>query len=182
MIKRHILGALALAGLLLPGAALAMSVNYPAGTQIFGTLRSELSTKTAYNGEPFTMVTDGGSVVRGHVSEVVKASLSHKAHIKLNFDSIRFPDGTSAPLAAVVTDVQQKSQYNIAQAAGSLIAGNIAGNMLGHAVGVKGIGGLGGLAAGALYAQNTARDLDIPANSRVGIKLTEPLVTRPQAR
>ena len=165
----------------MPVAASAASVDYPVGTQIFGTLQQELNTKNAYEDKRFTIVTDGGSVIRGHLSEVVKSSISHKAHMKLNFDSIKFPDGTRAPIDAKVSDVQQKTQYNIARAAGSVIVGDIVGNMVGHAVGVRGVGGLAGIAGGALYAQNTATDLQIPAGSHIGIQLTEPLVVRPQS-
>ncbi|MGH7708486.1 MAG: hypothetical protein ACREM6_11265 [Vulcanimicrobiaceae bacterium] len=178
--RMKIFTAALLAATLMPVAALA-ATNLPAGTQINGVVQQSLDTKSAYNGQKFTIVTQNGSTINGHLSQVVKSSISHKAHMTLNIDSIQFSNGTSAPLAAKVTNVAEKKSINIARAAGSLIVGNIAGNMLGHAIGVKGVGGLVGLAGGALYAANTARDIQVPKDAKITIQLTEALNVRPQA-
>lgn len=166
----------------LPTLALGASVNFPAGTEITGILQQELSTKGARDGQRFTVVTTSGSVIQGHLSEVVSRGLTKKAHMKLNFDRIRFSDGTSAPIVATVSQVAEKKKYNLLQAGGTALAGNIVGNVVGKTLfGAKG-GGLLGLAGGALVAANTSADLDIAAKSAMTIKLTEPLIVRPQAR
>jgi hypothetical protein len=176
---------IALAGTLLlalSSVAIAATVNMPAGTPIDGTIQQEINTKTAQDGQRFTMVTGSGSTVYGHISEVARANVGRKAHVKLNFDTIRFGDGSSAPIGASLTSVAQKKQTNYTQAAGQALGGMIVGNILGKAVGTN-LGGLVGLAGGALLAVNTSYNIDIPAGSAARITLTQPLVTgHPQAR
>jgi hypothetical protein len=160
----------------------AHDVNYPAGASIEGTIQTEINTKTAQDGQQFTMVTASGSTIYGHLSEVAAASLTRKAHVKLNFDRIRFPDGTRSPLAATLAGVAQKKQVSYGQAAGQVLGGLIVGNIIGKTLGTN-IGGLVGLAGGALLAANTSYNIIIPAGAVARITLDEPLTAgRPQQR
>src|SRR5579872_3437072 len=100
--------------LALVGTPLIASAQYslPAGSTITGTTQQEINTKTAQDGQRFTVVTSGGSRIYGHLSEVDRANIGRKAHVKLNFDSIRFPDGGRSSINATVESVQQKTQVN----------------------------------------------------------------------
>jgi hypothetical protein len=179
--KLRITAVALIAALAMPVAALAQYYK-PAGAQISGTIQQELRSKTAQDGDQFTMVTSGGSTIYGHLSQVDRANIGRKAHLKLNFDSIRFPDGTTSRIHATAVAVQQHKQVNYTRAAGTALGGMIAGNILGKAIGV-GIGGAVGLAGGALLAANTASDIDIPAGASATIQLTHPLSSgHPQAR
>lgn len=165
-----------------PTVASAQAYYKPAGATMTGTIQQEINTKTAQSGQRFTVVTSGGSYIYGHISQVDRANIGRKAHVKLNFDSIRFPDGSTSRLHATVESVQQKTQVNYGQAAGQVLGGMIVGNILGKAVGTN-LGGIAGLAGGALLAKNTATNIDIPAGSQVTIRLNEPISSaHPQAR
>ena len=181
MILRTSAIVLALA-LVLPAAASAQAYYKPAGATISGTIQQELRSKTAQDGQRFTMVTSGGSTIYGHLSQVARANIGRKAHLTLNFDSIRFPNGATTPLHASLEAVSQKSQINYTQAAGQVLGGMIVGNVLGKAIGTN-LGGLVGVAGGALLAKNTATDIDIPAGSSATIRLNAPISSaHPQAR
>lgn len=166
----------------LPAAALAQAYYKPAGATITGAIQQDLNTKTAQDGQRFTMVTDGGSVIYGHLSQVARANIGRKAHMKLNFDSIRFPDGSYSPLHASLEGVSSKKQVNYVQAAGQALGGMIVGNILGKAIGTN-AGGLVGLAGGALLAANTSTNIDVPAGATATIRLNAPISSgHPQAR
>lgn len=166
----------------LPLAALADTYYKPAGVTMTGTIQQEINTKNAQSGQRFTMVTSGGSTIYGHISQVDRANIGRKAHVKLNFDYIRFPDGSTSPIHATLESVQQKHPINYVQGAGQVLGGMVVGNILGKAVGTN-LGGLAGLAGGALLAANTATNIDIPAGSQATIRLNQPLSNaHPQAR
>lgn len=163
------------------GVARAADVNLPAGTTIDATVQQEINSKTAQDGQPFTAITSSGSRIHGHLSQVARANIGRKAHLTLNVDTIRFGDGTTAPLDAEVIGVGTKKQTNYVQAAGTALGGMIVGNILGKAIGTN-VGGLVGLAGGGLLAANTSSNIDVPAGSTIRIKLNAPLVVRSQAR
>ncbi|MBV8151802.1 MAG: hypothetical protein JOY59_09610 [Candidatus Eremiobacteraeota bacterium] len=176
----------------MPGALIAVAIailpsvagafTLPAGTTIAGHIQQEINSKTAMEGQRFTMTTNSGSRIYGHLSEVARGNVGRKAHLKLNFDSIRFSDGGTAPINASLTAVAQQKNINYTQAAGQVLGGMIAGNIVGKAVGTN-LGGLVGLAGGALLAKNTAYDIDIPAGASAQITLNSPLTSgHPQAR
>ena len=165
--------ALALACSMPIGVRAAM-VNYPAGATIDATAAQEINTKTARDGDRFTLRTSSGSTIYGHLSEVVRGAATRKAHVKLNFDLIQLPDGARAPLHATLAGVATKRKVNYVQGAAQAVGGMIVGNIVGKQLGTN-AGGLVGLAGGALLAANTAYDLIIPAGSDVRLTLTEPL-------
>lgn len=161
--------------------AFAASVDLPAGSTIDGTVQQDLSSRTAEDGQTFTVLTSSGSHIYGHLSQVVRATPTRKAHLKLNLDRIRFSDGTVAPLDAEIIGVTQNRRTNYVQAAGQVLGGMIVGNIIGKAVGTN-LGGLVGVAGGGLLAANTASNIEIPAGSPMRVRLNAPLVVRPQAR
>jgi hypothetical protein len=181
MDPRKSLAAFAAITLLTMGLASA-AYSIPAGSTITGTIQQEINTKTAQDGQRFTMVSSSGSRIYGHISEVDRANIGRKAHVKLNFDSVRFSDGSRAPIDATLTSVASKTTINYGQAAGQVIGGMIVGNIIGKAVGTN-LGGLVGVAGGALLAANTSTNIDIPAGAQATIKLNSTLTSgHPQAR
>jgi hypothetical protein len=76
--------------------ARAMDVNFPAGATLDGRLQREISTKSAQDGQTFTLVTPSGPRIKGHLSEVQRANFGRKSHLKLNIDTITFTDETFA--------------------------------------------------------------------------------------
>jgi hypothetical protein len=162
-------------------AGQAANVSMAAGTTIDATIQQEMSSKTAEDGQRFTAITPSGSRIRGHLSEVHRANVGAKAHLKLNVDTITFSDGTTAPIDAEVIAVGTKKQTNYVQAAGQVLGGMVIGNILGKAVGTN-LGGLVGVAGGGLLAANTSSNIDVPAGSQLRLKLNAPLVVRSQAR
>ena len=182
MHARTLLAVLTLTAMIVPIPGLAANVNFPAGATIDATLQSEINTKTAQDGQRFVMKTASGSKIYGHLSEVAAGSPTKKAHVKLNFDTIKFDDGTRAQLAAQLAGITQKKQINYVQGAGEALGGMIVGNIIGKKVGTN-LGGLVGLAGGALLAVNTSYNIDIPAGAAARLTLTQPLVAgHPQAR
>lgn len=169
--------------LILPAAAAAQAYYKPAGSTISGALQQEINTKTAQSGQRFTLVTSGGSTIYGHLSNVNRANIGRKASVTLNYDSIRFPNGATAAMNATTSGISgTKHPINYGQAAGQVLGGMIVGNVLGKAIGTN-LGGLVGLAGGALLAKNTATNIDIPAGSTVTVTLNSAISSaRPQRR
>jgi hypothetical protein len=162
--------------------AQAANVNLPAGSTIDTTLQQDLNSKTAQDGQQFTLVTASGSRIRGHLSNVHRSTVTgRKAGLTLNADTITFADGTTSPIDAQVIGVGQHKQTNYVQAAGQVLGGMIVGNIIGKAIGTN-LGGLVGVAGGALLAANSSSNIDVPAGAQVRLKLEAPLVVRPQAR
>jgi hypothetical protein len=161
--------------------ARAMDVNFPSGATLDGRLQQEISTKSARDGQTFTLVTPSGSRIKGHLSEVQRANFGRKSHLKLNIDTITFTDETSLPINAEVIGVSQKKQTNYAQAAGTVLGSMIVGNIVGKAIGTN-LGGLIGVAGGSLLAANTSQNVILPGDSLIRIRLTAPLISGVQAR
>lgn len=170
-----------IAAIAVPLSALAVNVNMSEGTVIDGRVQQEITSKTAQDGQRFTVVTSGGSTIYGHLSDVARANIGRKAHLTLNFDRIRFSDGTSAPISAKLVSVTKKAQPNYVRAAGTVLGGMVAGNILGKALGTN-TGGIVGAVGGGLLAANTTSDIDVPTNAAVQLQLTQALVVRRQAR
>jgi hypothetical protein len=164
-----------------PAAALAVNVSMEAGTLISGHVERELSSRTAQDGDRFAVRTDSGAVIYGHVSQVARANIGRKAHLLLNFDRIRFGDGTTAPIEAKLVGVNKKAKTDYVRAAGTVLGGMFAGNMLGKALGTN-AGGALGIVGGGMLAANTASDIEVPQGASIEVQLTEPLVVRRQAQ
>jgi hypothetical protein len=124
MNARSIFAALTLAALIVPGAAIAANVNFPAGATLTATLQNEINTKTAQDKLNFdTIQFDDGT----------RAQLA-------------------AELAGIDQKKQTNYLQAAGQALGGMIAGNIVGKAVGTNVG--GLIGLAGgalLAANTSY-------------------------------
>jgi hypothetical protein len=185
------LAALGLAVLLLaPAVAQTPSER---GERLYATLQTPLSTKTAHPGDRFTMSVNEpfpngsdltGATISGHVSQVVRAGQGVKPQLQLAFDSVEYPDGTSAPINAALSSLQTKSQpKNPLSVAAKTLGGLIAGNIIG-----RGIFGLGGGFAGAvgavgglLYGLNDKSDVEVAQGAQATLTLGQPLHARRQA-
>lgn len=170
-------------------AAVAGAVTFDQNSQISGTLQGDLSSKTAKDGDTFTIVTTsapttaGTSVpltVYGHVSEVVKSGFTQKAHIKLNFDRVALTDGSSAPVDAKLVSMQSKQQTNAAKAVGAVVIGDLLGNWIGKSMGSN-AGWAVGAAGGVLYAATMSSDVLVPQGSTVQMQLMQPVTIRRQS-
>ncbi|MBD5635221.1 MAG: hypothetical protein IAI49_12160 [Candidatus Eremiobacteraeota bacterium] len=176
---------------------LAAGERVPAGTTIYATLatQTDLSTKSSQIGDGFTLrvrsANEGdrdlrGAVVRGHVANVRSAGQGRAAILSLAFDSITFPNGHTAPLSAVVTQMGGKSDNTTARqalgagagaAVGSQTVGRIIGGSAGSVVGL-----LGGAVGGLAYARNNKPNYDLAPGQSVTLQTQNTLyVPRRQA-
>lgn len=103
MHARRVIGFVLLMALMSRSAGFAGTLS--AGTLIAGRVQQELSSRTAREGDPFTVRTEEGATIYGHLSDVVPSNASRKAHLTLNFDRIRFPDGSSETIRARLVSV-----------------------------------------------------------------------------
>jgi hypothetical protein len=172
----------ALTALALPAVAQSTLAE---GTQLSAVLASEdINTKSAQIGDGFTMnvvepypngdANLAGAKLRGHVSDVASAGQGKPARLKLAFDSLVFPDGTSVPLSAAVTTEVAKSDNTTARkglgaAVGAAIGSQTIGRVLGGAAGSV-VGLLGGAAGGYLYAANNKPNLTIARGTTVNVQ------------
>jgi hypothetical protein len=170
-------------------ASAAGAVTFDQSSQISGTLQSDLSSKTAKDGDTFTIVTTGAQTaagttvpvtIYGHVSEVVKSGLTQKAHIKLNFDKVALSDGSAAPIDAKLISMQPKQQTNAAKAIGAVVVGDLLGNWIGKSMGSN-AGWAVGAGGGFLYAATMSSDVLVPAGSTVTMQLQQPVTILQQS-
>ena len=171
----------------------------PDGTMIVASLNNNLTTKTATDGELFTMTVlepagYRNAMIEGHVTNVDRSGrFAGRASMTFNFDRIRLRNGQTYPFAGIVENLQasngedvridnegavaeRDSQSNdtlqrtaIGGAVGALI-GAIAGGGKGAAIGAT-IGA--GAGAGSVYVQGRD-DLDLSRGSRVTIRASAP--------
>ena len=195
--KKTTIGALTLLAFALATTPAFAGEHVPAGTTITTVLatQTDLSTKSSQVGDPFTLqVTSAnggdpnfeGAVVRGHVAEVRSAGQGRAAILTLAFDSIRYANGTSAPLAGTVTKMGGKSDNTTARqalgagagaAVGSQTVGRIIGGSAGSVVGL-----LGGAVGGLAYARNNKANYDLAPGQSVVLQTSSGLnVPRRQA-
>jgi hypothetical protein len=177
------LAALVLASLC-AGAALAQTTTAPvtkAGSILDAKLTTALSSKTAANGDPFSMtVTDSffhshrelkGAVVNGHVESVTPASATHKATMSIIFDGITFPNGDQEPISVVVNKMsalEPKTHHirDVGIIIGSAVAGHIVSKKTGH-----GGGTVAGAAAGFVLVNSLKDDIVLKKGTVVQLKL-----------
>ena len=163
-------------------SAKAMPITVPAGTQFAVGLSSDVSTKTAKVGDPVDarlssdLVVNGrtalaaGSPVRGTVTQVVSGS--HKIGgvptLAMTFDRLELENGQTVAINGLVV---QQGKSDTGKDTAKIVGGTAAGAIIGHQVGNndKGtvIGGLLGGAAGALAAQKTGGEVNVPAGTVV---------------
>ena len=150
------------------------------GDVIAGKLQQTLSSKTAHDGDTFTMPDQDtffhhnaalhGASIDGHVENVTPAGPMHKASMNIYFDDVKMPDGSTLPLSAKVDSLSAPTHHvrDVLLIAGGAIAG--------HAAAGKKHGGLIGAGAGFALASSLKSDIVVKAGTVVKLKLTAPLV------
>ena len=84
----------------------------PNNTTIVASLNTPLSTRTARDGDRFTMTVDApgqynGAVIEGRVIGERSGVVSGRANMQLSFDTIRLRNGLSYQFAGIVTQVRE---------------------------------------------------------------------------
>ncbi len=154
------------------------------GTNIVGTLSSDINTATANVGDSFAInlmepypnddPTFKGSYIRGHVASVTRAGQGTRAQLGLAFDRLVLADGRSIPIYAHVVSVEQKQKSDILKKAAGALGGMIAGNVIGKVVFKTKLGGAAGAIGGYLYAANSKDNFVVPKSSTVSVQVDVP--------
>lgn len=154
------------------------------GDIVAGKLQQTLSSKTAHDGDTFSMPEQDtlfhhnaalhGATIDGHVENVSPAGPTHKATMNIYFDDVKMADGSTLPLSAKVDSLAAPTHHvrDAMLIAGGAIAGHVAGNKMG-----KGHGGLLGAGAGFALASAMKSDIVLKSGTVVKLKLTSPLVS-----
>jgi Glycine zipper 2TM domain len=171
-------------------APVARVVTVPAGTQLSMALSTDLSTKTAKVGDTVRarltsdVIVDGrvaiaaGTTVAGQVTDVISGSakVGGIPTLGMRFDRLELAGGKDLPISGEIT---QKGKSDRARDTVKILGGAAAGAVLGHQVesNDKGkiIGGLLGGAVGAVAAQKTGTEVQLPADTAMSIALGAPL-------
>jgi hypothetical protein len=166
-----------------PFAALA-SQTIPAGYGLNGNLQVALDTKSSYSGQPVSIAivppypngvsSLSGATIYGHVGQVTPGGRGTNPQLSIILDKIKFHNGSSVSLGAVVNKLEPKKDKRgrvLLGTAGGMFLGNWAGKALfgGNA------GGAVGAATGFLLSSNNKGDFHVPAGSPVGMQLTRSL-------
>lgn len=171
-------------------------VTVPAGTSFSVELASTLSSETSQVGDRFSArlasplsvggqeAAPAGSTVEGRVTEAkALKKIGGRARLALAFDRVVLPDGTSAPLAASLTQVgKSETKKDAATIGGSAAAGAILGRVIGGGSKSRrsAIGAAAGAAIGtAVAAKTEGETVQLPAGTVLTLALEAPLtVTR----
>lgn len=170
----------------------------PNGTEVVAVLNNDLSTRSAREGDRFTMTVRSpsqfdGATIEGRVMNVDRGGrISGRSQMTLDFDTIRLRDGRSYQFAGILEAVREPdgdvvrvdnegavrendqtkqtvTRTAIGTAVGAII-GAIAGGGKGAAIGAV-IGA--GAGAGSVYIQGR-NDLDLGAGTEVTVRATGP--------
>jgi hypothetical protein len=158
-------------------------VTVPTGTQFTVELTSPLSTKTSLADDPVEArlasdltvgsrrVASAGSMVRGSLREVTSGSKKIGAvpALRIDFNQLVVADGSTVAINARAV---QKGQSEKGRDAAKIAGGTAAGAIIGHQIDDdkgKVIGGLIGGAAGAIGAQKTGTEVELPAGSTLTV-------------
>lgn len=181
----------------------------PAGTEIHAALETALSSKTSRVGDQFTAAVTGpvvaqngsvaipaGAKIRGQVSNIeqgkVLASVRGRARMDLRFTDVVLPNGTTLPITATLTGFGENAGAGTNEEGqvtdktrGSEVAkdvgigaglGTVAGLLFGGAL--KGLA-IGALAGGGYVLATQGRDVQLPADSPMVIRLDHQLSIPP---
>jgi hypothetical protein len=184
--------------------ARAENIRVAEGTKIVFTLNNNLSTKTSEEGDTFSgvvnrsvrvgdrIVIPEGSLVRGTVNHVKRPGrVKGRAELGLRFDEIELPDGTQIPLAASLTEVDERDKEKVTEegqvegegskkrdaatiGAGAgigAVIGAIAGGGKGAAIGA----GAGAAAGTGVVLATRGKDAELKRGSELAIQLDRPL-------
>jgi hypothetical protein len=183
--------------ILIPGLALAAfiatqtvggatGVLVQRGAEIDGTLTTTLTSKTAHDGEPFTLDAAStwfhknplptGSVIEGHLEGVAPAAPMRKATMHIVIDDVRLPDGTTAPLHARVDSLKDfEPRRHLLRDSGVIVGSAIVGHVLSKKVGHNG-GTLAGTATGFALVSTMKSDIVVKRGTLVRLKAADDIV------
>lgn len=176
---RILFTAIAAATAIALGTQTALAAPYP-GTQLNGTITSDLNSKNAYIGEPvvLTNVTsaDGsgrivGARLYGTVTKAVRAGQGRPGEIDMTFTRLRLASGTTYAVSGQVTGMKVNTKNNALKEAGGALAGMLVGNLIGKVIFHMSGAGFLGAAGGFLIAKNNRQDVSVPQGSVVGVRL-----------
>lgn len=185
--KRTLMLAAALAAVL-PALAFAQDAPLaPKGAQFEAKFDQRISSKTAHDGDRFTLTEHEGlfhhapaalkgAKVEGHVENVVAAGATHKASMNVIFDDVVLANGTTVAAALKPTSMKSfEPKTHHVRDVGLILGGAVVGHM---AAGRR-HGGLAGAAGGFALANGLKSDVVVKAGTIVHLKLTAPLTTAP---
>lgn len=153
----------------------------PAGTELTGILGEALDSKSAYAGQPVALTNvatrDGavsGATLLGMVTDVTHPGQGRNAQIRIHFETLRFADGTTAPVDGVVASMQVNTKSNAAKEVGGALVGMLIGNAVAKTIlGASG-GGVAGAIGGYVIAKDSRADVTIPAQTAITVRLADP--------
>lgn len=111
-------------------AAAPVAPVIPKNTEIKIRLTSDIDTKTAQDGDKFTAVVlepnkYNEATIEGHIAAVKQSGkLKGKTALSLTFDTITYPNGTSAPLAAQLVKVYDADSAKSVDTEGTIESGS----------------------------------------------------------
>lgn len=165
----------------------------PSGTQFAVQLSSPVTTKTAKVGDTVnaTLVSDimvdgkvavpAGATVQGSVTQVVSGSnkIGGTPTLGLTFSQLYPNPDTAVAISGNITQAgQSETGKDTAKIAGGALIGGVIGHQIDHDKG-RYIGGLLGAAGGAVAAQKTGGEVELPAGTTVGFVLDAPVEVKP---
>lgn len=182
--------------------AAAAQLTVPAGTEIDATLQDALSSKTAKTGDTFTAVVaqsvhaansetaiPAGTVINGEVTESEQGKtlpmVRGKGRLAFRFRDITLPSHQSFPVEATLLSVHDKkagSEGEVTSSTGGKTVakdvgigaglGTVAGLIFGSAL--KGLA-IGAIAGGGYVLATQGKDVEIPAQSGMKLRLDQSL-------
>lgn len=160
----------ALFAVMLPAVALSQIAP---GTELTGSINTELNTKNAQVGEKFLLTNVNshaydinGATAYGHVVSVTSGGQGRKAQIKLAIDKINTRSGNIYKVTGHVVDVKANTKSNAKREAGATGAGALVGGLI-----AGGWGAVIGGASGLLVSKNAHQDITVPQGSLVTFQL-----------
>ncbi|HLK33841.1 MAG TPA: fibronectin type III domain-containing protein [Terriglobales bacterium] len=191
-----------------PASTTPAQLTIPAGTELDATLQDELSSKTAKTGDTFTaalaqpvraangeIALPAGTVINGEVTESEQGKtlpmVRGKGRLSFRFRDITLPNHRSFPIEATLLSVHDKKANDegevTSSTGGKTVAkdvgigaglGTVAGLIFGSAL--KGLA-IGAIAGGGYVLATQGKDVDIPAQSGMKLRLDQSLSIPPAA-
>jgi hypothetical protein len=177
-------------------------LNVPAGTEIDASLKDALSTKSAHAGDTFTaevtkpvraanntVAIPAGTLINGEVIEAESGKtlpmIRGKGRLSVRFRDMTLPNHTSYPLTATLMAIHGKNANSEGEVQSSTSGkdaakdvgigaglGTVAGLIFGGAL--KGLA-IGAIAGGGYVLATSGKDVEIPANSALRLRLDQAL-------
>jgi hypothetical protein len=169
------------------GASSGGATLVAAGTNFYGRLQQQISTKTSHDGDTFVLTqTDTlfhknpalhGSAIDGHLENVRAAGPMRNAALTIVFDDIRMADGTKAPIDVKLESMNKfEPKSHHMRTLGLMIGGAIAGHEVAKHTGRR-HGGLIGAVGGYALSQSLKTDITVPAGTVIEVKFEKPATT-----